>query len=315
MNEDLQQQAEAYISLLQQYWEQSMAWIVSGGLRILLILILFVITLKVVSMITKRVFKRIGKGRDSEYLKRVETTRSIISFSLKIALFLIAMLMVLGQMGIDLGPILAAAGVIGLAVSFGAQALVQDVISGFFMLLEDQVRVGDVVSTSGKGGVVERITLRLIVLRDLSGNVHFIRNGQIDVITNMTKEFSYYVFDVGVAYREDVDEVIEVIKEVDADLRSDAAFDVNILAPIEILGLDKFDDSAVVVRARTKTKPGSQWSTGREFNKRLKKAFDEKGIEIPFPHITLYPGVDKEGKAPALHVVQNGSEGTSESTS
>ncbi len=315
MNEDLQQQAEAYISLLQQYWEQSMAWIVSGGLRILLIIILFAITLKVVSMITRRVFKRIAKGRDSEYLKRVETTRSIISFSLKIALFMIAMLMVLGEVGIDLGPILATAGVIGLAVSFGAQNLVQDVISGFFLLLEDQVRVGDVVQTVGKAGVVERITLRLIVLRDLSGNVHFIRNGNIDVITNMTKEFSYYVFDVGVAYREDVDEVIEVIKEVDADMRSDAAFDVNILEPIEILGLDKFDDSAVVVRARTKTKPGSQWATGREFNKRLKKAFDEKGIEIPFPHITLYPGVDKEGKAPALHVVQDGSEGTSEPAS
>ncbi|TVM16421.1 mechanosensitive ion channel family protein [Oceanidesulfovibrio indonesiensis] len=306
MNEELQQQAEAYIGILQQYWEQSMAWIVSGGLRILLIILLLVITLKVVGMVTKRVFKRLGKGRDSEYLKRVETTRGIISFTLKVALLIVALLMILGQVGIDLGPILAAAGVIGLAVSFGAQNLVQDVISGFFMLLEDQVRVGDVVQTAGKSGVVERITLRLIVLRDLSGNVHFIRNGQIDVITNMTKDFSFYVFDVGVAYREDVDEVSEVIREVDADMRSDAAFSEDILEPIEILGVDKFADSAVVVRARTRTRPGSQWKTGREFNKRLKKAFDEKGIEIPFPHITLYPGVDKDGKAPALHVVQDG---------
>jgi small conductance mechanosensitive channel len=315
MNEDIQQQAQAYINILQQYWEQSMAWIVSGGLRILLIILLLAVTLKLVGMITRRVFKRIAKDRDGEYVKRVETTRGIISFSLKIALLAVAALMILGEVGIDLGPILAAAGVIGLAVSFGAQNLVQDVISGFFMLLEDQVRVGDVVQTAGKSGVVERITLRLVVLRDLSGNVHFIRNGQIDVITNMTKEFSYYVFDVGVAYREDVDEVIEVIKEVDADLRGDAAFGADVMEPIEILGLDKFGDSAVVVRARTKTKPGSQWKIGREFNKRLKKAFDEKGIEIPFPHITLYPGVDKDGKAPALHLVQEGGGEKSEPTS
>lgn len=312
MNEDIQQQAQVAMDMLQKYWDQSMAWIVSGGLRILVILLLLIITLKVVGMITRRVFQRIGKGRDSEYLKRVETTRGIISFTLKIALFIVAFLMILGELGIDLGPVLAAVGVLGLAVSFGAQNLVQDVISGFFMLLEDQVRVGDVVQTVGKSGVVERITLRLIVLRDLSGNVHFIRNGQIDVITNMTKEFSYYVFDLGVAYREDVDEVIEVIKAVDEDMRGDGNFNRDILAPIEILGLDKFGDSAVIVRARTRTKPGSQWATGREFNKRLKKAFDEHGIEIPFPHITLYPGVDKEGKAPALHVVKDGEEGTTD---
>ncbi|MFW5734316.1 MAG: mechanosensitive ion channel family protein [Oceanidesulfovibrio sp.] len=306
MNEDLQQQATAYIDILEQYWEQSMAWIVSGGLRILLILILLIITLKVMGVITRRGFKRLGKNRDTEYLKRVDTMRGIISFTLKVALLIVALLMILGEVGIELGPILAAAGVIGLAVSFGAQNLVQDVISGFFLLLEDQVRVGDVVQTVGKAGVVERITLRLIVLRDLSGNVHFIRNGNIDVITNMTKDFSYYVFDVGVAYREDVDEVIEAIKEVDEDMRADAGFNAEILAPIEILGLDKFGDSAVVVRARTRTKPGSQWTIGREFNKRLKKTFDDKGIEIPFPHMTIYPGVDKEGKAPALHVVKDG---------
>ncbi|QJT10404.1 mechanosensitive ion channel family protein [Oceanidesulfovibrio marinus] len=306
MNEDIQQQAQVAVDMLQKYWEQSMAWIVSGGLRILVIIILLIITLKIVGMITRRVFQRIGKGRDSEYLKRVETTRGIISFTLKVALLVVALLMILGEMGIDLGPILAAAGVIGLAVSFGAQNLVQDFISGFFMLLEDQVRVGDVVQTLGKSGVVERITLRLIVLRDLSGNVHFIRNGQIDVVTNMTKGYSYYVFDLGVAYREDVDDVVEVIKAVDEDMRGDDAYNRDILAPIEILGLDKFGDSAVIIRARTRTRPGSQWIIGREFNKRLKKAFDEHGIEIPFPHITLYPGVDKEGKAPALHVMEAG---------
>jgi small-conductance mechanosensitive channel len=149
------------------------------------------------------------------------------------------------------------------------------------------------------------MTLRMVVLRDLAGNVHYVRNGQIQVVTNMTKEYGRYVFDIGVAYREDVDEVIEVVKEVDEDLRRDPKFRDDILEPIEILGLDQFADSAVIIKARTKTKPIMQWAVGREFNRRLKKKFDEKNIEIPFPHMTVYMGQDKEGKSPPLHVVTN----------
>jgi len=139
-------------------------------------------------------------------------------------------------------------------------------------------------------------------LRDLAGNVHYVPNGTIDVVTNMTKEYSRYVFDIGVAYRENVDEVIEVIKQVDEELRSDPQFADDVLEPIEILGLDQFANSAVIVKARTKTKPIRQWAVGREFNRRLKKRFDEKNIEIPFPHVTLYMGQDKKGEAPALSV-------------
>ena len=190
----------------------------------------------------------------------------------------------------------------GLAVGFGAQNLVADVISGFFILLEDQVRVGDVVELGGKGGLVEKVTLRMIILRDLGGNVHYIRNGKIDVVTNMTKEFSRYVFDIGVAYREDVDEVFQVVKKVDEELREDPEFKDAILQPIEVLGLDKFADSAVVIKARTTTKPIQQWRVGREFNRRLKKRFDELGIEIPFPHVTFYVGSDKKGQAVPLGV-------------
>jgi len=168
--------------------------------------------------------------------------------------------------------------------------MVKDVISSFFILLDDQIRVGDVVQIAGKGSLVENINLRMTILRDLAGNVHYVRNGEIDVVTNMTKEYSRYVFDVGVAYREDVDEVIEVIKQVDEDLRNDPQFKDDILEPVEILGLDQFADSAIIIKARTKTKPIKQWAVGREFNKRLKQLFDEKDIEIPFPHITLYMG-------------------------
>jgi small conductance mechanosensitive channel len=215
-------------------------------------------------------------------------------------------MMVLKEFGIEIGPLLAAAGIVGLAVGFGAQSLVKDVISGFFILLEDQIRVGDVVQIAGKGGLVEKINLKTTILRDLAGNVHYVPNGHIDVVTNMTKDYSRYVFDIGVAYRENVDEVIGVIKEVDEDLRNDPDYKDDILEPIDILGLDQFADSAVIIKARTTTVPVKQWRVGREFNRRLKMKFDERNIEIPFPHITLYMGQGKQGQAPPLRIVKEG---------
>jgi small-conductance mechanosensitive channel len=214
----------------------------------------------------------------------------------------VASIMLLKELSVDIAPILAAAGVVGLAVGFGAQNLVQDFISGFFLLLEDQVRVGDVVSIGDKGGLVEKVTLRMVILRDLAGSVHFIRNGKIDVVTNMTKDYSNYVFDIGVAYRENVDEVIKVLKGIDEEMRQDADFKNDILAPLEVMGVDSFGDSAVIIKARTKTKPIQQWRIGREFNRRIKKKFDELNIEIPFPHRTIYFGKDKAGGSPPLNV-------------
>jgi small conductance mechanosensitive channel len=219
-----------------------------------------------------------------------------------VVILIIATVMVLGELGVKIGPVLAAAGVAGVALGFGAQHLVKDVISGFFILMDDQIRVGDVVDIAGKAGIVERVNLRITVLRDLGGNVHYIPNGSIDTVTNMTKEYSRYVFEIGVAYREDVDEVIKVVREIDKQMRSDPQYADDILEPIEILGLDKFADSAIIIKARTKTKPIKQWSVGREFNRRMKKRFDEEDIEIPFPHTTLYMGQDKQGSAPPLKV-------------
>lgn len=290
----------------QAFFQMVLTWFVTSGLHILITVVLVLIALKITKVIGKRLLVLFQKNKDDEFKKRAETLSSIIQIILRISIIAIASIIVLSELGIEIGPILATAGIFGLAVGFGAQNLVQDVISGFFLLLEDQVRVGDVVQVAGKGGVVEKVTLRMIILRDLGGNVHFIRNGKVDVVTNMTKDYSRYVFEIGVAYRENVDDVIEVIKEVDEELRSDPQFKDDILEPIEILGLDKFADSAVIIKARNKTKPIKQWAIGREFNKRLKRVFDARDIEIPYPHMTLYIGEDKQGQASPLRLQMQG---------
>jgi small conductance mechanosensitive channel len=268
-----------------------------------LILVLGLVALRLTRLLSSRLFAFVKKAQHEEEMqKRADTLSSLVRYVLSISIVVVVAMMILDELGVEIGPILAAAGIAGLAIGFGAQNLVQDAISGFFILMEDQIRVGDVVQVAGKGGLVESVNLRTVVLRDLAGNVHYIRNGQINTVTNMTKEFSYYLMDIGVAYREDVDEVIKVIREVDEELRQDANYKNDILNPVEILGLDKFADSAIIIKARIKTKPIKQWGVGREFNRRLKKKFDEKNIEIPFPHLTLYMGEDKSGNAPPLYV-------------
>jgi len=280
-------------------------WLISSGLRIFLILILTLVAIKTCQILMDRLFHRLFRNHkdDAEIQKRSDTLKSVIRNIINMTIVVVAILMILKELDIEIGPILAAAGVVGIAVGFGAQQLVKDIIQGFFILLDDQIRVGDVVQIADKSGLVENVNLRMITLRDLAGNVHFVRNGEITVVTNMTKEYSRYVFDIGVAYREDVDEVIRVIRQVDEELRNDAGYKYDILEPIEILGLDQFADSAIIIKARTKTKPIRQWTIGREFNRRLKKRFDELNIEIPFPHMTLYMGQDKDGSAPPMNVV------------
>jgi small conductance mechanosensitive channel len=288
------------------------SWVVNTGLKIFLILIVTLIVIKGVGIFSERLTALLMKRQtDEEYKKRADTLASVIRHLLNVVILIVAVMTILAQLGVEIGPILAAAGIVGLAIGFGAQSLVKDVINGFFILLEDQIRVGDVVDVNGKGGLVEKVNLKMTILRDLAGNVHFIPNGTIDIVTNMTKGYSRYVFDIGVAYREDVDEVIQVIKEVDEDMRKDPEFAEDILQPIEILGLDRFADSAIIVRARTTTKPIKQWRVGREFNRRLKKLFDQRGIEIPFPHVTLYMGQDKTGESPPLRVRTMDKGGTS----
>ena len=288
---------------VQAYLDKLYLWLLTSGVRIAIIIVITLILLKVATLITTKMRKLLGrKEGDIEFEKRSGTLSGVVHWVMRVVILAVAVFMLLSEFGVNLGPVLAAAGVVGLAVGFGAQNLVQDFISGFFLLLEDQVRVGDVVQIGDKGGLVEKVTLRMVILRDFAGSVHFIRNGKIDVVTNMTKDYSNYVFNIGVAYRENVDEVIQVLKDIDEEMRRDAAFKDDILAPLEVAGLDSFGDSAIVIKARVKTKPIQQWRIGREFNRRIKLKFDELGIEIPFPHQTIYFGKDKAGKAPALNV-------------
>lgn len=289
------------------YVQELVRWSVTSGVHTAITLIVAIIAIKIAKMLSNRFIAALTKHKDdTEFQKRTETLGSIVRHVLNIAILIVTAMIVLGELGIQIGPLLAAAGIVGLAVGFGAQSLVKDVITGFFILLEDQIRVGDVVEIGQKGGLVEKISLRTTVLRDMAGNVHYVPNGKIDIVTNMTKDYSRYVFEIGVAYREDVDQVIELIKEVDADLRDDPAFRDDILEPMEILGLDQFGNSAVVIKTRTKTAPIKQWGVAREFNRRLKKKFDENDIEIPFPHTTLYMGQGKKGQAPPLHIAVKG---------
>ncbi len=245
-----------------------------------------------------------GQAADNpEELKRIETLGQVFHYVASVVIVVVAGMLLLGELGISIGPLLATAGVVGMAIGFGAQHLIRDYFTGFFILLENQVRQGDVVAVADKGGLVEEVTLRYIKLRDYEGNVHFVPNGTITTVTNMSRGFAFAVIDVGVAYRENMDEVMEIMKRVGAELAGDPAFSSKILEPIEMAGVDKLDDSAVVIRCRFKVPPLEQWGVRREYLKRLKQAFDEQGIEIPYPHITVYPGQAKDGTAPPLNLV------------
>jgi small conductance mechanosensitive channel len=253
--------------------------------------------------INRLAFHRLLQEREGrEVTKKMKTLAPLLSNAIIISSIFIGGIIVLDRLGVNIKPILAGAGIAGLAVGFGAQSLVKDVINGLFILFEDSIRVGDVAILKDKGGVVEGITLRSIKLRDISGNVHWIPNSSIETVTNMTKGYSMYVFDVGVAYREDVDEVMTILREIGEEMLKDPEYGKDILEPLEVLGVDRFEDSAVIIKARIKTKPIRQWAVGREFNRRIKKVFDQRGIEIPFPHRTIYMGEPKGGKPSPLVV-------------
>lgn len=237
-----------------------------------------------------------------EELKRIETLSRVFRYLTSVIITIVTGMLLLSELGISIAPILAGAGVVGLAVGFGAQSLVKDFFSGFFLLLENQVRQGDVVEVAGKSGLVQEITLRYVKLTDYNGNVHFIPNGIITTVTNMSREFAFAVMDIGVGYREDVDEVIAIMRAVGADMRTDDNFAMKILEDLEIAGVENLADSAVIIKCRFKVMSLEQWGVRREFLKRIKRAFDEHDIEIPFRQLTIYQGQDKHGLAAPLPV-------------
>lgn len=282
-----------FLAQLQQIsWQQ----IIFTSTRILLVLCLTwlgaAILRKILSKFEQRLFKqsRLMGEPPSESEKRVETIIRLIRQATLIVLWITAILIILNEIGVDVGPILASAGIVGLAVGFGAQNLVRDFIAGFFFILENQVRVGDVAIVNSTGGLVERINFRTIVLRDLGGVVHVFPNGTVTTLSNLTNDWSAYIFDIGVAYKENTDKVIHVMNRVGSEMKKDEIFGPFMLEEPEIFGVDKFDNSAVVIKGRIKTKPIRQWQVGREYLRRIKLAFDNAGIEIPFPHQTLYFG-------------------------
>jgi len=227
---------------------------------------------------------RAAAAKEKEFgsaAKRVKTLINVLWTISAGLIWFIAVLVSLGQIGIDLGPILAGAGIVGLTVGFGAQHLVRDLVSGFFLILENQIRVGDAALINGTGGLVESISFRTVVLRDQAGVVHVFPNGAIRTLSNMSKDWSAYVIDVPVAYKEDTDKVVEIMRRVGDTMRAELQYGAVMLEAIEIFGVDAFTQSGVTIKARIKTQPQQQDPVGREYRRRLKKAFDEAGIEIP----------------------------------
>ena len=268
--------------------EQLLAWVLRSGLRIALIALAAYMVIRIGSAAARRFETEMSAGTGLDVIertKRAQTLGRIMQKTLSIVVVVIAALMVLRELELDITPVLTGAGIVGLAVGFGAQTLVRDVISGFFLILEDQVRVGDVAAINGVGGLVEAINLRTIVLRDAEGTVHVFPNGAITTLANRSKDFSYYVVDLPISYREDPDRVAAVLKEIAAGMQADASFAPWILEPLEMQGVDAFRDWSVVLKMRIKTVPTKQWEVGREFRKRIRRRFNEEGIEVPYPAI------------------------------
>ena len=273
------------------------------ALRVVLIIVMAWVAIGVMQRVIRALRVRIaGRLDDHEAVKRAETLGRVFRYLVSVIVTLIAGMLILSEFGVSLAPILGAAGVVGVAVGFGAQSLVKDYFTGFFLLLENQIRQGDVVKIADNAGFVEEVTLRYVRLRDYDGNVHFVPNGLITTVMNFSREFAQSVADVGIAYRENVDDAFVAMREVAAGMRADEVYGPKILDDLEIAGVERWDDSAVVLRCRFKALPLGQWGVRREFLRRLKHAFDARGIEIPYPHLTIYAGAAKDGSAPSFQV-------------
>ncbi|NYZ16416.1 mechanosensitive ion channel [Azospirillum sp. RWY-5-1] len=263
--------------------------ITASALSILIVLALALAAWECASGLIERYLTAPGPdGEPVERSARARTLLPLLRNAFLVILVTMVMLTTLSELGLDIAPLLAGAGVIGLAIGFGSQTLVKDVITGLFILFEDTISVGDVVNVAGKGGLVEGFTIRTMRLRDFDGTVHTIPFSAVTSVSNMTKDFSFYVFDVIVALKEDPDRVVKVLEDIGRELRADPRYSSMILAPLEVFGVDALRETGVLIKARIKTKPIQQWNVGRAFNGMMKKRFDQEGIEIPYPHRTLH---------------------------
>lgn len=266
-------------------------WLLTHGLRIIFIIIGYVVIIFVVKLLTRK-FVRLVEDEDrstrSEREKRADTIASIINTTSWIFFGVIVLFMILREFNVNITPLLTGAGVAGLAIAFGAQSVIKDFLYGFFLLAEDQIRVGDVVKLGEHSGVVERITIRTTRLRSLDGNVHIIPNGEIKAVINMTHGWSRALVDVDVAYKEDLDRVMAIIEAVAAGLQKEDKYKKSIMEKPKVLGVEKLGDSGITIRLIVKTTPLKQWEITRELRKRIKTAFDRAGIEIPFPQMVIH---------------------------
>jgi small conductance mechanosensitive channel len=279
----LQQLDPAALSAVRIALVLAAAWIASALLR------------RVIRLFRDRVTLRMP---DAEAAKRAETLGQVFRYTANVALILIAVMLILSELGVSVAPILGAAGVVGIALGFGAQSLVKDYFTGFFILLENQIRQGDVVQIADKSGLVEEVTLRFVRLRDYDGNVHFVPNGLISTVTNMSRGFAQAVIDIGIGYGDDVDAAFAIMREVAAELRSDSAFAPKFMGDLEVAGVEKLAESGVMLRARFKVVPLEQWNVRREYLRRLKAAFARAGIQIAHPRLRVYAEPAQEADNP-----------------
>ena len=286
-------------------WERFFNWpaLAMTGLRVVAAVMVALLAMGALRLVLRRIERSLGESKAGTLDLQEQRARTLVSLLRSVGRVIIGILfvfMLLGALGVNLGPLLAGAGVVGLAISFGAQSLVKDVISGLFILVENQFGVGDVVRIEGVSGSVERMTLRVVVLRDVHGVVHIVPNGEIKKVSNLTRTWSRVVLDVGVAYKEDPDRVIEVLKDVGRELWEDPEWRPLLVDPLEVPGIESFGDSAVNVRMWAKTLPLKQWDVARELRRRIKIRFDREEIEIPFPQQTVtWRQADERSLAPA----------------
>jgi small conductance mechanosensitive channel len=267
-------------------------WLSTSGLKIVAIVLITLLVERFGKMIVSRIVRKAlnpdNYASQREEKLREDTLISIISAFVRIGIFVIAGMVILSELQIDIGPLLAGAGVVGFALGFGAQSLVKDLIAGMYIILENQYRVGDVVSLNSVGGSVVKITLRTTVLRDLDGNIHHIPNGTIDIATNKTMEYARINMNIGVSYEADIDKVRDVVNEVGQELSNDPEWRDTILEAPYFARINKFDDSAVVIKIFGKVQPAKQWAVAGEIRRRLKIAFDKKKISIPYPQVVVH---------------------------
>lgn len=280
----------AWIRQLAELLKVDAAELMRKLLQLVLIWILCYVAWRVVALVARRIEMAVDDGDDAIFTEREQRGQTISHLLRSVGrVGLVALAIILSlNVFVDIGPLLAGAGILGLAVSFGAQSLVKDVISGFFYLVEGQFAIGDVIEAAGKTGVVERMTLRMVVLRDVHGTVHMVPNGQITTVSNMTRKWSRAVVDVGVAYGTNVDQALAVFRDEALRLAADPDWQSKFDGEPEIAGVDGLGDSAVTIRTLLRTYPGQQWAVGREFRRRIKNRLDREAIEIPFPQRTLH---------------------------